>query len=253
MIKKILLLIFAIVTLQIVNAQAPQTLNYQGIARSANGDPIRYQTISVRISIIDSATGGKVAYQETRKITTNYVGLFSIVIGDVGATSFTGSMNAIDWPTGNKHIKLEIDPTGLTNYTIAGITKLQSVPYALYASKVAGLDLKMNITDTANMLKPYMKKFDTAAMLAPYLTIAAHNNIFTPNKNGVVPGPTVVSGKVLADNGQWVSLPVVPVTSVNAKSGAINLTTTEIVEGSNLYFTDERAKAALASQLAIIL
>ena len=134
MIKKVLLSIFAIMILQIVNAQVPQTLNYQGIARNASGDPIRYQTISVRISIIDSMAAGKVAYQETRSITTNYVGLFSIIIGDVGSLSSTGSMNTIDWPTGNKYIKLEIDPTGLTNFTIAGITKLQSVPYALNAS-----------------------------------------------------------------------------------------------------------------------
>lgn len=132
--KKLLLLIVTIVLFESVQAQIPQTLNYQGIARNANGEPIRYQEISVRISIIDSALAGKMAYQETRRVRTNYVGLFNIVIGSPDAFYVLGSIGAVDWATGNKHIRLEIDPAGQSNYTIAGTTKLQSVPYALYST-----------------------------------------------------------------------------------------------------------------------
>jgi hypothetical protein len=78
--KKLLLLIFTIVLFESVQAQIPQTLNYQGIARNANGEPIRYQEISVRISIIDSALAGKVAYQETRRVRTNYVGYLILLL-----------------------------------------------------------------------------------------------------------------------------------------------------------------------------
>ena len=132
--KKLLLLIFTIVLFESVQAQIPQTLNYQGIARNANGEPIRYQEISVRISIIDSALAGKVVYQATSRVRTNYVGLFNIVIGSPDAIYVLGNISGVDWATGNKHIKLEIDPAGQSNFTIAGITKLQSVPFALYAS-----------------------------------------------------------------------------------------------------------------------
>ncbi len=132
--KKFLFLIFTIVLFESVQAQIPQTLNYQGIARNASGEPIRYQEISVKISIIDSALAGKVAYQESRRVMTNYVGLFNIVIGGPDAFYVFGNISAVDWATGNKHIKLEIDPAGQNNYTIAGITKLQSVPYALYST-----------------------------------------------------------------------------------------------------------------------
>ena len=132
--KKFLFLIFTIVLFESVQAQIPQTLNYQGIARNASGEPIRYQEISVKISIIDSALAGKVAYQESRRVMTNYVGLFNIVIGGPDAFYVLGNISAVDWATGNKHIKLEIDPAGQNNYTIAGITKLQSVPYALYST-----------------------------------------------------------------------------------------------------------------------
>ena len=132
--KKFLFLIFTIVLFESVQAQIPQSLNYQGIARNASGEPIRYQEISVKISIIDSALAGKVAYQESRRVMTNYVGLFNIVIGGPDAFYVLGNISAVDWATGNKHIKLEIDPAGQNNYTIAGITKLQSVPYALYST-----------------------------------------------------------------------------------------------------------------------
>jgi hypothetical protein len=132
--KKLVLFIVTVILVKAVQAQIPQTLNYQGIARNASGEPIRYQEISVRISIIDSALAGKVAYQETRRVLTNYVGLFNIVIGGPDAFFVLGNISAVDWATGNKHIKLEIDPAGQSNYTIAGITKLQSVPYALYST-----------------------------------------------------------------------------------------------------------------------
>ena len=68
-----------------VKAQAPQQLNYQGIARNASGAPITYQNITVRISLIDSALGGQAVFSETRRVMTNYVGLFNIVIGSRGA------------------------------------------------------------------------------------------------------------------------------------------------------------------------
>ena len=132
--KKLVLLIVTVILVKAVQAQIPQTLNYQGIARNASGEPIRYQEISVRISIIDSALAGKIAYQETRRVATNYVGLFNIVIGGPDASFVLGNISAVDWATGNKHIKLEIDPAGQSNFTIAGITKLQSVPYALYST-----------------------------------------------------------------------------------------------------------------------
>jgi hypothetical protein len=132
--KKLLLIIVSVILFEAVQAQIPQTLNYQGIARNASGEPIRYQEISVRISIIDSALAGKIAYQETRRVLTNYVGLFNIIIGGPDAFYVLGNISAVDWATGNKHIKLEIDPAGQNNYTIAGITKLQSVPYALYST-----------------------------------------------------------------------------------------------------------------------
>ena len=196
--KRVLLSVLAILFITAAQAQVPQQLNYQGVARNASGAPITYQNITVRISLIDSAAGGQVAYRETRRVMTNYVGLFNILIGSKGATNVMGTMQDVNWSTGQKYIKLEIDPNGLSNFSLAGVTQLQSVPYALSAtpSGYAGGDLTgmypnpriANNAITTNKIEDgsvslsklsqpvvttlsnKLNVSDTAAMLAPYET-----------------------------------------------------------------------------------
>lgn len=59
-------------------------------------------------------------------------------------------------------------------------------------------------------------------------------------------------GEVLEwDGSDWVPavIPSAPVTSVNGQTGVVVLTTTDINEGTNLYFTDERAQDAVGNIL----
>src|SRR5665647_1348442 len=128
MMRRILLSVFLITLITVAKAQVPQQLNYQGIARNASGNPITFQNITVRLSIIDNAAGAQTVYQETRRVKTNYVGLFNIVIGSPGATDVSGTISGVNWSTGQKDLKIEIDPNGSNNFSLAGITPLQSVP-----------------------------------------------------------------------------------------------------------------------------
>lgn len=114
-------------------AQTPNKFNYQAVARNSQGQYIPNANINLRLTILSGSATGTPVYSETRKVTTNNAGLFSVVIGSPGATSTTGSITAIDWSTGNMYLKVEADPIGGTNFVAMGSTELVSVPYALYA------------------------------------------------------------------------------------------------------------------------
>ncbi|MFM6954553.1 MAG: hypothetical protein ACKOWL_06165 [Sphingobacteriaceae bacterium] len=114
-------------------AQIPQQLNYQGALRDAKGFPVGNRAISVRLSIQDSPPNGLVFYSEVRQLSTNAVGLYSLAIGSPGATQVSGNFSQINWSNGTKSLKVEIDADGGSNFSLAGISPLLSVPYALYA------------------------------------------------------------------------------------------------------------------------
>ncbi len=116
-------------------AQAPARFNYQGIARMANGSPMANQAVSMRISVLDGSASGTAVYVETQSATTNAYGLYNVAIG--GGTAVTGTLGAVDFTTGSKFIKVEIDPAGGTTYTDLGATQLLSVPYALHSATTA--------------------------------------------------------------------------------------------------------------------
>lgn len=115
-----------------LQAQVPQKMNYQAVARDASGNEIINQSVSVRLSVLDGGPSAASVFTETHNVTTNAFGLFTLQIGN--GTTTSGSFAAINWSTGSKYLKIEIDPTGGNNYTDLGATELLSVPYALYAA-----------------------------------------------------------------------------------------------------------------------
>ncbi|WP_124635919.1 collagen-like protein [Taibaiella sp. KBW10] len=113
-------------------AQAPKLFNYQGVARNTSGVALANQSLGLKISILEGSASGTVVYAETQQATTNAFGLYNLSIGN--GTAVTGTMAGVDWATGDKYIKVEIDPSGGTTYTSLGATQLLSVPFALYAA-----------------------------------------------------------------------------------------------------------------------
>ncbi len=114
-------------------AQVPQMFNYQGVARDAKGNPLSNQKMSLKLSLLPAADATVPEYEEIQIISTNEFGLYTLQIGNGNAV--TGEMKTIKWETGNKYIKVAIDPAGGTNYADAGTNQLLSVPYAIYADK----------------------------------------------------------------------------------------------------------------------
>lgn len=135
--KQILLFLNFIVILSIANAQAPNAIPYQGVARNVTGNILVSQPISLRISIRDISAAGTIIFRETHSTTTNTLGLFNINIG-LG-TPVTSTLAAVNWGGATKFLQVELDPAGGTSYINMGTTQLNSVPYALFAAKSANL------------------------------------------------------------------------------------------------------------------
>ena len=127
-------------------AQAPNLLNYQGVARNAVGNPLPNQTMKLRLSIHDLLPSGAVVYSEIRQITTNLGGLFSVQIGSAGASSSTGTLGGVNWIVGNKFLQVELDPASNNNYMDIGTVQLVSVPYAFGAGSAATVKTNANLT-----------------------------------------------------------------------------------------------------------
>jgi len=127
-------------------SQAPNLLNYQGVARNSVGNPLPNQTMKLRLSIHDLLPSGAVVYSEIRQITTNLGGLFSVQIGSAGASSSTGTIAGVNWIVGNKFLQVELDPASNNNYLDIGTAQLVSVPYAFGAGTAATVKTNANLT-----------------------------------------------------------------------------------------------------------
>jgi hypothetical protein len=128
-------------------AQSPRKMSYQAVVRNSSGELLVNKDVGMRVSILqDSPTGTEVykeIYNPNPKTNTN--GLVSVEIG--GGIALTGDFSDIDWGNGEFFIKTETDPAGGTNYSIAGISQLLSVPYAFHAKTAESVTGGMSETD----------------------------------------------------------------------------------------------------------
>ena len=128
--QKIYLMLAGLFLLTVqLKAQAPQSINYQGVARSSTGAVLPNQAISLRLTIHQGSNNGSSVYQETWSVTTNSFGLFNVALG--GGTVVSGNFSTINWGANNEFLEVEMDPAGGSNYSTVGTSQFLSVPYAL--------------------------------------------------------------------------------------------------------------------------
>lgn len=123
-----------------LNAQVPQGIPYQAIARNGQGEPLANLSVKIRFSILDSVVTGPAVYSETHEPITSSQGLFSVNVG-LG-NSNTGTFSSINWGLNAKFLKVELDTTATgNNYLDLGTQQMMSVPYSLFSGeskKVSG-------------------------------------------------------------------------------------------------------------------
>ena len=129
--KNIFTLVSFILSSAFLLAQAPQSFNYQGVARTLDGNPILNQNIGLQISILETNANGAAVYAETHTVQTNHLGLFNLHIGT--GTALNGTFSDIDWGSDSHFVQIEMDENGGSAYQLIGTSQLLSVPYALYA------------------------------------------------------------------------------------------------------------------------
>ncbi|MDF2190357.1 hypothetical protein [Paraflavitalea sp. CAU 1676] len=144
--KQFFLLLLLATGISTAIAQMPKAINYQAVARNAQGQALVNQAIKVRLSIISSASGSPTLYSETRNVTTNALGLFNVQIGGPGAQATSGSFTNIDWVSNSvaaKSLKVELDINNTGAFTDMGSQSLATVPYSFAADQAVNA-LKIN-------------------------------------------------------------------------------------------------------------
>ncbi|MBA7571275.1 hypothetical protein ES708_13034 [subsurface metagenome] len=136
----LLSLIFAVIMAGVFNTcliaqSVPMGINYQAVARDANGDELVNRNIDVRLSIISGSPAGEVKWEEVHsEVTTSQFGLFNIVIGQgICSNGTVTSFEDIPWGDNLHFLKVEIKFD--SEYLTMGTMQFLSVPYALYAQK----------------------------------------------------------------------------------------------------------------------
>ena len=122
--KSLLLLALALQVIAKVNAQSPQLMNYQAIARLSTGAPVGNSTqVILTFNIHDQSGTGSVVYTETDTTISNAFGLVSTEIGH------NVSLSGVNWGSGPKYLEVDAN-IGNTGFTTMGNAQLISVPYA---------------------------------------------------------------------------------------------------------------------------
>ena len=119
-------------------AQTNKGINFQGIARDNNGYILANKSINIRISIKADTNSSKNEYQEITPITTNVLGLFTIVVGanETNKIISVGPFENINWSKGEKYLQIEIDTVGDLSFIHMGIQKINYLPFLFYADNV---------------------------------------------------------------------------------------------------------------------
>jgi len=168
-----------------VVAQSPQGINYQGVARSMDGQPLASKEISIRIGILNGSANGDIEYNEIHEVRTNSFGLFTLVIGQGESTS--SSFSFINWTSGKKWLQVELDENGGRNFKLMGSQQLMSVPYALYAERAGnGYQAGNGIAINNNMITNLGDgDHDSSNELISEFTLGTDNKLRITDAGGV--------------------------------------------------------------------
>jgi len=122
----------------LLNGQSiPYAVNYQAIARDAEGLPIPNATIDAEIKILKGSQNGQNVLTEQHLTSTNAFGLYFFSVGEGNGND---NLSDIDWSSDDYFIETIISIDGGTE--LRSVAKLNSVPYSFlsYRSVIDEVD-----------------------------------------------------------------------------------------------------------------
>ncbi len=191
------LLLISIFSFQ-VQAQVPQGINYQAVARNASGSVVVSQSFNVKASVISGTSTGTTQWEETHAVTTNQFGLFNIVIGQGTRTGGAQTnFSDVDWAAGNYYLKIETDLSG--SYADMGTTQLVSVPYALLAEKTVTQPTLGDLSDvsTNGVTSGQVLKYNGTSWAPANDNTGSGGSTYTAGTGIDINGSNVISAKNL--------------------------------------------------------
>lgn len=135
--KNIFLLLSLLLSNQVI-AQNQSSIAFQAVARNSQGIVISNKQLQVRISLLTDTIKNNIVYQEIKSITTNPLGMFTILIGanEFAKIKTEGDFTKIKWSEKEHFIRVEIDPDNHLNFTYVGQQPINYVAYAFTADHI---------------------------------------------------------------------------------------------------------------------
>ena len=141
-------------------AQNKKGLAFQAIARDGYGIIMSNKQIQVRISILTDTVSDPIVYQELKSITTNPLGMFTVLIGVAEPSKIItiGAFEKINWANTIHFIRVEIDPENNLQFLRIGQQQIHYVAYAFTADHVVAenvegvLTIQQGGTGVANLV-----------------------------------------------------------------------------------------------------
>ena len=131
-------LLLALLVTATAVAQVPEKMNYQVMLTNDLDEPLADQSVTLVFRIYDASSGGTLKWSETHNVTTNSIGVASVLLGSVG------SMHSPDF-VDPMWLEVEVD-----SEILSPRRELVSAPYAFYAADsnaLGGIESDNYVTD----------------------------------------------------------------------------------------------------------
>ena len=179
-----------------LNAQVPQGINYQGVARNSFGNVIANQNISLKIGIYAPTIAGTLEWEEVHQLTTNQLGLFYCVLGQGVTTGqgTAGNFSLVNWSSGNHFAKMQLDENGGSSFVSIDTIQFWSVPYAMHSATASNLNAPMHLhqlldVDTIGVFTNAVLKWN-GALWIPALDNDSDTALYAINANHAITADT---------------------------------------------------------------